>query len=110
VAGTAIMPRPDARELADGLARFLAADLLPATEDRALRRELKNAVALLETIALQTHVEHADQSALEAEARALELQRAPGRDAMRARLLADHAESDALLAPLRRLFSARRKT
>ena len=59
-----------------------------------MRRELKNAVALLETIALQTRVEHADQSALEDEARALELQRAPGREAMRARLLADHAASD----------------
>ena len=102
-----IAARPDARELAVGLAGFLAADLLPATQDRALRRELKNAVALLETIALQTHVEHVDQSALEDEARALELQRAPEREAMRARLLAEHAASDTLLAPLRRLLGPR---
>ena len=94
--------RPDASEVAAGLARFLAADLLPATEDRALRRELKNAVALLETIALQTTGERTAQSEIEAEARRRELAHDPS---LRAQLLADHARADEQLAPLRRLFT-----
>jgi aminoglycoside phosphotransferase (APT) family kinase protein len=96
--------RPDASEVAAGLARFLAADLLPATEDRALRRELKNAVALLETIALQTRGEHVDQADLEDEARRRELAHDPS---LRTRLLADHAAADEQLAPLRNLFRSR---
>ena len=104
--GTAVSPRPDAGEVAAGLARFLAADLLPATDDRALRRELKAAVALLETIALPQPSRGSDPlEGLEERARRLELGREPGRAAMRARLLADLDRTDELLAPLRRLFT-----
>ena len=93
-----VSPRPDAAEVAAGLARFLAAEILPATEDRALRRELKVAVALLETISLQTTTEHGDDADLEERARAAELTRDPS---LRARLLADLDRTDALLTPLR---------
>jgi hypothetical protein len=97
------LPRPDAGELAAGLARFLAADVLPATADRALRRELKTAVALLETITLNQPSTGSDPlEGLEARARAAEL---AGDRALRPRLLADLARTDERLAPLRRLFT-----
>ena len=61
----------------------------------------RSAVALLETIALQTATRHADEGVLEDEARRLEFAHDPE---LRARLLADLARTDELLAPLRRLF------
>lgn len=100
-----IVARPSPAELAAGLARFVEGDVLPATADRALRRELKNAVALLDTLALLQPRDDRDQAALEDEARRLELERAPDRGAMRARLLRDLTAADAPLEPLRRLLT-----
>ena len=67
-----------------------------------MRRELKTAIALLETIALQTTTEHGDQADLEERARAAELAHDPS---LRAHLLADLDATDQRLAPLRRLFT-----
>ncbi len=118
------VPRPDMCDTAHGLARFLTAEVLPATNDRALRRELKAAVGLLQTLAVRAQHEASVQAArheqaqatlatlelgndVEAAARRCELE--PNliheREKMRALLLADHARGDALLAPLRRLFT-----
>ncbi len=49
--------RPDASELASGVARFLRDDVLPAVDDAVLVRGLKTAVALLETSAVRSLTE-----------------------------------------------------
>ncbi len=122
-AGPAQPARPNAPETAAGVARFLHADVLPATTDPALRRGLKTAVALLETVALRAAGEPAVLARRDARARAflaahglghdleaaarrceLDPELAGSRAGMRALLLEDLAAGDALLAPLRRLF------
>ncbi|NIR34509.1 MAG: hypothetical protein GWN73_00210, partial [Actinobacteria bacterium] len=51
--------RPDGPESVEGVARFLTEDVLPAVDDRVLRRGLKTAAALLETAALRHALEAA---------------------------------------------------
>jgi aminoglycoside phosphotransferase (APT) family kinase protein len=49
--------RPDGIELGRGLARFLAEEVIPALDDRSLRRGLKETSALIETLALRGALE-----------------------------------------------------
>lgn len=63
--------RPDAPETVDGVADFLAAEILPAIADRRLRRELKVAAALLRDAALQAAHEDPDPADLGAQLRSI---------------------------------------
>ena len=63
--------RPDPPETVEGIADFLAAELLPAISDRRLRRELKVGVALLRDAAVQAAHEDPDPSDLGAQRRAI---------------------------------------
>jgi hypothetical protein len=63
--------RPDAPETIDGVADFLAAEVLPALADRRLRRELKVAAALLRDAALQAAHEDPDPADLGAQLRSI---------------------------------------
>lgn len=63
--------RPDAPETIDGVADFLAAEVLPAIADRRLRRELKVAAALLRDAALQAGHEDPDPADLGAQLRSI---------------------------------------
>jgi len=63
--------RPDAPETIDGVADFLAAEVLPAIADRRLRRELKVATALLRDAALQAAHEDPDPADLGAQLRSI---------------------------------------
>ena len=120
--------RPDEAELARGLARFLSEDVIPALDDRALRRGLKETAALIETLALRGRLEPAlsdwrsasegrlrdqlEQAGLAwtgLEEAAAEVERrdelAPLRSAVRQHLLEDLALMRRLIAPLHELYS-----
>ena len=120
--------RPDETELARGLARFLSEDVIPALDDRALRRGLKETAALIETLALRGRLEPALRewrTAAEARLRgrleqaglawtgleeaAAEVEGhdelAALRSAVRQHLLEDLALTRRLIAPLHELYS-----
>ena len=120
--------RPDETELARGLARFLSDDVIPALDDRALRRGLKETAALIETLALRGRLEPALRewrTAAEARLRgrleqaglawtgleeaAAEVEGhdelAALRSAVRQHLLEDLALTRRLIAPLHELYS-----
>jgi aminoglycoside phosphotransferase (APT) family kinase protein len=91
--------RPDPAETVSGLARWLAAEVIPATDDRRRRRMARTAEALLlATAGRIPAVETADLERAEAEAVAAE--RAGGDPAIRSALLADLAREWARLGPL----------
>ena len=94
--------RPDAAESADGVARWLLQDLVPALEDRRLRQMAKRAAALLQVTAGRTPPSPGlDAEAAEQEAVAAEL--AGGDPALRAMLLSDLARELDRLEPISRL-------
>jgi hypothetical protein len=123
-------PRPGGPELARGVGRFLAEEVLPALDDRALRQGVKVAAALAETAALRAEIEPAVAARREAADRALmavldaagiaapDLEAAAAlveredalagwRPRVRAHLVADLALSRTLIAPLHRLYAPR---
>jgi len=120
--------RPDETELARGLARFLTEDVIPALDDRALRRGLKETAALIETLALRgrlepalrdrrvaaegrlrEELEHAGLDWRDLEEAAAEVERreelAPLRAAVRQHLLEDLELVRRLIAPLHALYT-----
>ena len=121
-------PRPDVVESLHGVATYLSEDVLPIADSAVMRRNLKTAVALLQTAALRHQVEDAvtaDQDDATAtlleslrtqgvdtsgglEATAVRVESEPHlarhRDAMRAHLLADVAREEGMLLPLLRLY------
>jgi len=122
--------RPSADELARGIGRFLAEEVLPGLEDRALRQGLKVAAALLETTALRARIEPAVQAERERAERALLAELAEGgvaaadleeaavrverderlaswRPRVRRHLVRDLAMARGLLEPLTRLYAPR---
>jgi hypothetical protein len=124
--------RPDLGEILEGVASFLAHDVLPATEDPSLRRGLKVATALLETAHLRLFLEESangtlavqrasflaelDDSPIDTsmslEMIAAETERDPKlaewRPRVRQYLLTELAVHQALIEPLRRLFEGER--
>ena len=94
--------RPDAAETATGVARWLATDVLEATEDRRLRRMVKSAAALLEATASRVPAGPLDDLAA-VEERAIAAELAGGDRELRGVLLADLAREWARLEPLTRL-------
>lgn len=96
--------RPDATETADGVAAFLAAEILPTVSDRRLRRELKVAVALLRDAASRAAHEEPAPVDLEAEAAAAETTHSPARAELRRALLADLAARRSLVANVDALY------
>lgn len=116
--------RPDAAETASGVARFLATSVLPALDDARLVRELKTAVALLDTVAVRERGERrlegsvdlaraADTglpagSAAELEQRAVRAETDPEqatlRAGLRAVLVRELQGRRSLLAPLTALY------
>ncbi len=121
-------PRPSAGEVAHGVGRFLAQDVLAGLEDPALRQGVKVAAALLESVALRIAIEEGVEderrradAALLAELAAGGLEAAGLEEAavrvegddelagwrprLRAHLLRDLALTRRALAPLHRLYS-----
>jgi aminoglycoside phosphotransferase (APT) family kinase protein len=99
--------RPDVDETLDGIARFLAEDVLPATEAAHLKRGLKTAVSLLRATGQRSREEPGQRAAL-----GLRLQAAmdrlaaagldlAGRDAAALEAAAVRIESDPALATYR---------
>jgi aminoglycoside phosphotransferase (APT) family kinase protein len=128
--GSAVVaaPRPGTAATARGVGRFLDEEVLAVVEDRALRRALMVASALLETTALRLEVEPALQAEREGAARALlddlaaagvgakdlasavaEVERredlAGWRERVRRHLVDDLALTRPLTAPLRELYA-----
>jgi aminoglycoside phosphotransferase (APT) family kinase protein len=120
--------RPSAAEVARGVGRFLAEEVLDGLDDRALRQGVKVAAALLETVALRAEIEPAVQAERELAERSLLAELADGgletpsleeaairvereerlaewRPRVRRHLLQDLALTRALLVPLHRLYA-----
>lgn len=124
--------RPSAAEVAHGVGRFLAEEVLDGLDDRALRQGVKVAAALLESVALRAAIEPAVDAERQRAERALlgELAEgglaAPGleeaavrvereeglahwRARVRGHLLDDLARTRTLLVPLHRLYAPKDK-
>ena len=93
---------PDPAATLDGVARWLIEEVLPAAEDRRLRRMLKTAAALLETTAARVP-EPAGHDLRAAEEAAVRSERAGGDASIREALLADLAREWERLQPLNAL-------
>lgn len=97
--------RPDVRETAAGVARYLREAVLPALSEPRVRRETKTAAALLDTAAHRApEVRPGDDAALEEAAVLAERERAPERRELRGRLLAGLAAQQEAVRPLERLY------
>jgi aminoglycoside phosphotransferase (APT) family kinase protein len=105
---TAPALRPDAPEMAAGVARYLRERVLGAVSDPRARRELRNAAALLDTVALRAGPDLGDDDlALEDAATRAERERSPARAGLRSRLLAGLAAQQTMITPLDDLYRPR---
>ena len=101
--------RPDASEMAAGVARYLREQVVSVVPDPRARRELRTAAALLDTVALRSGPDLGDEDlALEDAAARAERERSPARARLRSRLLSGLAAQRKMITPLDDLYQPKR--